>query len=108
MAKNIVPEGLYKGQPLDCVGSCILTGSAAVRKGQIESYRIITWESHKSGASMLVSGAVGMALPGHISALAAFTARNAKTYLISVKWSSSFLRSKGLPDGYKALIQTTF
>lgn len=119
MAKNKVIEGLYKGQSMDSVGSCMLIGSVVIKKSQIENYEILTSETHKSGASMIIRGALGMALLGNIGALAAFTAKESVTYLISIKWNRDFLRSKRLPEDskslieideniYKALVQTMF
>lgn len=119
MAKNKVIEGLYKGQSMDSIGSCMLIGSVVIKKSQIESYEILTSETHKSGASMIIRGALGMAVLGSIGALAALTAKDSATYLVSIKWNKDFLRSKGLPDDskslieideniYKALVQTMF
>ncbi len=81
MAKNIVLEGAFKGRPVSVSNGVISLDSRIVCKHNIVKYEVITEEKCKSGTSMVLRGAAGIALLGSAGVLATLTAKDKKTYI---------------------------
>ena len=105
MAKNQVLEGIRKGQIIHTSGDIIFVGSQMIFNHEISNYEIITEETRKSGTSMILRGAVGVALLGGAGVLAALTAKNKNTYIIAIEWNNQFLNSKEKKKGTKSIIE---
>lgn len=105
MAKNQVLEGTYKGQWIQASGDVILIGGKIINKFEIINYEVVTEDTRKSGTSMMLRGAVGIALLGNVGVLAALSAKNKSTYIIAIEWNKNFLNSKEKKKGTKSIIE---